>query len=533
MNDDCSDELYYLWISFFLDFKVLFFEEAKFSRCYEDMKIDELFALAPKHLGFLISTYQYPYHKLTAAGEALLRAKRKDEIFLRQMLKFQIPSPFHKPTQKATTFCVKPYLEMLRLVREMGTLKFDELQIFGMQLTDWHDFETIVSKIETFRVAKTKNKQSYRKFKTEYLYNELRAIYAERIANGKIKTRESYDRSLEKFLKTQSSNMRDYADACFRYLRATGLVNVSHVGKSLSIIHERIADVDYILNTVDREPCFADDEQNYVAYLGNAEYPQLLTDNKQVLLERLNTEFNGIEIPKDATVEGLKDLLFDCTEVRKTEAIEKQVKEIKDYKLYDDIQNTFRQVENKELYDNPLMLEWNTWRAMTMLDGGEIKANLNFDDFGNPLSAAQGNMADIICDYGDYMLSVEVTIASGQKQYEMESEPVSRHLGKLKKASEKPCYCLFIAPNINEACVAHFYGLHNLNISYYGGKSTIVPLPLNVFQKMLEDSYKASYTPSPDHVRKFFEYSNELAKTCENETEWFERLKQTAMNWLG
>lgn len=179
------------------------------------------------------------------------------------------------------------------------------------------------------------------------------------------------------------------------------------------------------------------------------------------------------------------------------------------------------------------MLEWNTWRAMTMLDGGEIKANLNFDDFGNPISTAQGNMADIVCDYGDYLLTVEVTLASGQKQYEMESEPVSRHLGKIKKTSGKPCYCLFVAPNINEACIAHFYALHNLNISYYGGKSVIIPLPLAIFQKMLEDSYKASYTPNPAQVKRFLDRSVELIKTCENETEWYNKILYYATDWLN
>ena len=125
---------------------------------------------APKSLGFVTLS---PTISLTSAGFSLLYAKRKEEAFLRQMLKFQIPSPFHKPTQKAAIFCVKPYLEMLRLVRTMGTLKFDELQIFGMQLTDWHDFETIVRKIELFRIAKAKNKKNYRTFKTEYLHNEF------------------------------------------------------------------------------------------------------------------------------------------------------------------------------------------------------------------------------------------------------------------------------------------------------------------------------------------------------------------------
>ena len=320
---------------------------------------------APKSLGFVILS---PCISLTPAGQALLTSKRKEEVFLRQMLKFQVPSPYHKPTKRAALFCVKPYLEMLRLVHTMGTLKFDELQIFGMQLTDWHNFESIVQKIEDFRVARMEHQGSYKTFKSEYLRNELTRIFEERISKGETRTRESNDTSLDKFLRTQSSNMRDYVDACFRYLRATGLVNVSHVGKSLSIVPERTEDVDYILHTI---------------------------------------------------------------------------------------------------------------------------------------------------------------------QYEMENEPVSRHLGKMKRVSGKPCYCLFVAPTINKACIAHFYALHNLNISYYGGKSVIIPLPLNIFQKMLEDSYKASYTPNSTQVRSFFEHSRELAKTCEDEITWYEQIKERALNWLS
>lgn len=485
---------------------------------------------APKSLGFVAL---YPHIALTQAGQALLSSKRKDEVFLRQMLKFQVPSPYHKPTAKAAHFCVKPYLELLRLVRKMGTLRFDELQIFGMQLTDWRKFDEIVRKIEKFRIAKTKYQGSYRSFKTEYLRKELAHIFKDRIANGETRTRESADGSLEKFLKTQSSNMRDYADACFRYLRVTGLVNVSYVGKSLSIVPERLEDVDYILQTVDREPCFVDDELGYASYLGSTDFPLLLTDNRQRLISQLHKEFPETEVEQDADIITLKNLFADLVEQRKSAALSKQVREIKDYKLYDDIQNTFRQIEDNELYDAPLMLEWNTWRAMTMIDGGEIKANLIFDDFGRPLSTAQGNISDIVCDYGDYMLSVEVTMARGQKQYEMESEPVSRHLGKMKKTFGKPCYCLFIAPTINEACIAHFYALHNMNISFYGGKSVIIPLPLSIFQKMVEDSYKADYTPNPSQVRSFFEYSIKLASECEDENIWYERIKDKALNWLS
>jgi len=65
---------------------------------------------APKALGgvLLESTI-----KLTNAGSSLISAKRKEEVFLRQLLKFQIPSPYHTPSEKAATFYVKPYLEIL------------------------------------------------------------------------------------------------------------------------------------------------------------------------------------------------------------------------------------------------------------------------------------------------------------------------------------------------------------------------------------------------------------------------------------
>ena len=490
---------------------------------------------APKSLGFVTLS---PTIQITPAGEALIKARNKEEVFLRQMLKFQIPSPFHKPTAKAAHFCVKPYLEMLRLVRHLGTLKFDELQIFGMQLTDYHEFDNIVRKIELFRTLKVRNAGKYKAFKDEFLKKELRSIYSTRIANGETKTRESNDASLNKFLRTQSSNMRDYADACFRYLRATGLVNVSYVGKSLSIVPSRIEDVDYILRTVDRNPCYVDDEYHYVAYLGNAETPRLLTDNKEKIIARIEQEFpdfahrGDFQFDNSTPILKLKEMLSDLIQQRKAEKIKKMVKEIKDFHQYDEINNTFDQIVGKEIYDASLMLEYNTWRAMTMLDGGEIKANLKFDDYGMPLHTAPGNMADIVCDYDDFKLTVEVTTSSGQLQWDAEGESVSRHLGKLKKTTDKPCYCLFIAPSINEACVAHFFTLHHTNVSFYGGKSVIIPLPLDVFRKMVDDGYKASYVPKPSQVKRLFEYSKSLASECSSEAEWYDKIQQRAMDWL-
>ncbi|MBF6652940.1 AlwI family type II restriction endonuclease [Flavobacterium columnare] len=485
---------------------------------------------APKALGFVTLS---PTIHLTSAGLELVNSRRKDEIFLRQLLKFQVPSPYHKPSKSSADFWVKPYLELFRLIRYFGSLKFDELMFFGLQLVDYRAFEKIVYKINDFRNAKAQNEGNYRKFRALYLEKELEEIYADDIISGNTKTRETNDASITKFIKTKASNMRDYADACIRYLRATGLVNISHIGKSISIVPEKIQEVDYFLEHTDREPVFINNESQYIEYLGNANTPTLLTDNKELLEQKINEEFPTIVISQTATLQQLKDIFADELERRKEQIITEQITAIKDYRLFEDINSTFEQILDNSLYDTPLMLEWNTWRAMTMLDGGNIKANLKFDDFGSPMSTAQGNMADIVCDYDSFGLTVEVTMQSGQRQYETEGEPVTRHLAKVKRETTKPAYCLFIAPNINEACIAHFYALHKMNISYYGGTSTIVPLPLSIFIKMVEDSHKASYVPEPTHVQRFFERSNEIANTTDNEMDWYSGITNEALNWLN
>lgn len=121
---------------------------------------------------------------------------------------------------------------------------------------------------------------------------------------------------------------------------------------------------------------------------------------------------------------------------------------------------------------------------------------------------------------------------SGQRQYEMEGEPVSRHLAKLKRDTGKEAYCLFIAPKINEACIAYFYALHMVNISFYGGQSVIVPLELDVFINMVEQSYRAGYIPDAEQIKGIFKYSMEQAKQAQDESEWYAKIKDKALNWL-
>ena len=487
---------------------------------------------SPKSLGFVSLN---PTIKLTEVGNLFVTSKRKEEILLRQLLKFQLPSPFHtEPTQGNNDFWIKPYLEILRLIYHFGTLSFDEIMLFGLQMTSYKMFNDIVKMIDEFRINKTKNQGKYKQFKAKIQEDIILRLFDEEINKGQIKTRESNEKSIKKFVLTKASNMRDYTDACFRYLRSTGVVNISQRGHSLSIAKEKIPDVEFILSTIDRNPIFIDDEEKYTEILYNSKLPMLYTDNEDVLINKLAeyTDMSLLQIKK-LSLNEKKEILFEAIEDKKQNILNQQIVNIKDYQQYDDIMATFDDIEQKNVLDIPLMLEWNTWRAMTMLDGGTIKANLKFDDNGTPMSTAQGNMADIFCDYNEYRLTVEVTTAGGQKQYEMESEPVSRHLAKYKKETGKDAYCLFIAPKINEACIAHFFMLHKMNIAFYGGKSVIVPIDITTFRKMLTDSYKADYQPSSKQVKSLFDYSLEIAQKVDNEVDWYSKVTKKALNWLS
>lgn len=68
---------------------------------------------APQALGFITLK---PVIELTPAGRKLITARRKEEVFLKQLLKFQLPSPYHTTRDGENTFFVRPYLELFRLI---------------------------------------------------------------------------------------------------------------------------------------------------------------------------------------------------------------------------------------------------------------------------------------------------------------------------------------------------------------------------------------------------------------------------------
>lgn len=501
-----------------------FFETRKESK-NPDFSARERITRAPKALGFVDLK---PKIQLTEVGQQLISGKRIHETIARQLFKFQLPSPYHK-IPKDRDFDVRPYLELLRITNELGNISKTEIAIFFVQLTNYRKFNDILNAIKEFRIDISKNKGNRKEFIDNIFTREILKVYSQEIELNDLKTRESEDKSFSKFIKTKKSNHIDYADALMRYLRATQYVSFDIHTFRMIVAPARKDEVDFILSSVDRMAISFKNEIEYKKYLFDPSSLKLLTDDRPYIekkLLKLNVNFDS-----HTSVDTLKDLLEKTESRLISVAIEETALSLKNYKEYDDIINVFGKITKRDTPDPSLYLEWNIWRALVMINyAKEIKGNFRIDLDGIPLNTALGNVPDIIADYDNFKVIVEVTMSSGNKQYEMEGEPVARHFGKVQRESEVPVYCIFIAPKISEGALAHFFNLNRFNTKAYGGKTRIVPMSLSQFITFIsiakEKGFKASGT-----LKAFLDSLIDLNSKAADESEWFESIDDSIENW--
>lgn len=515
--------------------QIAFFHELFNSEFYEGEKMPDNIALAardritraPKSLGFVDLK---PKIQITEVGEKLLSEVRTHETIAKQLFKFQLPSPYHKiPADRG--FGVRPYLELLRLTKELGNLSKTEIAIFFVQMTHHSKFDSVVAAIKKFREDAKKNKGNRKAFIEERFTKEILKIYAADIKANNLKTRESGDASLAKFIKTKRSNHIDYADAFIRYLRATQLITFDKKTFRMIVAPSRISEVDYILKNVDRNALPYKTEVDYKKYLFSPTSLLLLTNDRKYLERQLSKL--AVKFDVKASIDSLKDLLEATEKKMISTAIQQTEVSLKNYKEFDDVIDVFEKITKKEVPDPPLYLEWNIWRALVMMNyAKEVKGNFAIDLDGVPLNTALGNMPDIEVEYDGFKVIVEVTMSSGNKQYEMEGEPVARHFGKIQNTSAVPVYCLFVAPKISEGALAHFFNLNRFNTKAYGGKTRIVPMSLSQFIAFVTIAKDKSF----NHSKILKTYLDSMIKnnqSVDDETIWSQQIHDSIPVWVS
>jgi len=483
---------------------------------------------APKALGFVNLN---PTISITEAGKELISSNRPNDIIAKQLFKFQLPSFFHKASNK-TEFFVKPYLELLRLIYVLGSLSKTETALFFLQLVNINKFDMVVSKIKNFREGAKRFKGSRKTYVSKCFEEEILEIFEVEIRNEKFKTRESKEVSLKQFVQTKRRNMLDYADAFSRYIRSTQLITFERKTFRLIIAPYKKDEVEFILKNLDRKPLQFNNEKDFKLYLHSATNVNLLLDNEDILINKLNKL--GVRVYSGQySISGFRDLLESREALILKEKIEETSKELKTFKDYDEIIDVFLRIQQKEVPDPPLFLEWNVWRALVMLNYARmIQNNFIMDLDGMPLNYAPGKKPDIELDYGDFGLIVEVTLSTGQKQWDMEGEPVPRHFGRAKEELNKNLYCIFIANQISEGTLSYYFNLNRLNTFYYGGKTKIIPLTIDNFVSFIEVGRNLKFD-NPKKLEQWLERLWEKNQICNDEKVWFTEIQNSIPMWVS
>ena len=267
-----------------------------------------------------------------------------------------------------------------------------------------------------------------------------------------------------------AGTFNDYADTNLRYLKATGLVQSK--GRGLSLVPEKHVFVEKLI----QDTGIPDSDRSYFITLCNG--AKLPTDNKDSALAVLDDLLQQLEkrgIPFDATgkptetpadialirhqIEGL------LSERNEEEYAARQAVEWEEIAAYMELiitrkgKKTLSNGEDIEVpqAEAPAYFEWVLWRAFLAINSLANKPyearRFKIDQDFLPVGTAPGNGPDLIFEFHDFVIVVEVTLMNNSRQEAAEGEPVRRHVADLVshygEQSGKPVYGLFIANRID------------------------------------------------------------------------------------
>ena len=392
-----------------------------------------------------------PIDMITPNGWRLIRADTvpaMQECFLRALAAHYIPSALERKFDFAVFSPLRHTLAiMLELEKQTGEsrLNFVEMAVVVQLTSSDESLADIVA--------------------------QVLALRARRLASPNKRKFDRQEREAAAALHGYAAGtFNDYADTNLRYLKATGLVQSK--GRGLSLVPEKHVFVEKLI----QDTGIPDSDRSYFITLCNG--AKLPTDNKDSALAVLDDLLQQLEkrgIPFDATgkptetpadialirhqIEGL------LSERNEEEYAARQAVEWEEIAAYMELiitrkgKKTLSTGEDIEVpqAEAPAYFEWVLWRAFLAINSLANKPyearRFKIDQDFLPVGTAPGNGPDLIFEFHDFVIVVEVTLTDNSRQEAAEGEPVRRHVADLVshygEQSGKPVYGLFIANRID------------------------------------------------------------------------------------
>jgi hypothetical protein len=465
-------------------------------------------------------------YEITPIGKTLLAANTTaaiQDVFLRQLLRHELPNPIETGFPAGH---LKPFIYVLKILKELQDrgkdgLNKEELAIFVQLFVDLTEEQVrnVVDNILKYRGerAGVEGRNKKKAYDQGFLDNASQV--------GGVKP----------------ATLRDYADTTFRYSQMSGLLTTR--GSRIILRNEKAQIIDAILS---REPIFLA-QTDPLAYLADFyKGTSLPTDDVPFAIKETNRLADQIRsfgvapetdvavIQRGAGIQVVENTRYLLAQqlgwlkegrFAKEQEEEKAIREV--IELLEAIENEGNS-RKKGIFDRPTYLEWIVWRSFLAIDHISVPIHQTrrfpLDDDMNPRNPAPGGGADMIFEFDDFILVVEVTLTTSSRQLFAEGEPVRRHVADIKEKTDKDVYCVFIAPVIDNNIAETF----RMGVWYSGdneGLLNIVPFTIQQFkqiiqlllskrflpkelQKMFDKCLVYRNTKAPDWKRKISEITN-------------------------
>ncbi len=461
-----------------------------------------------------ISGAQY---EMTPNGRRLAQAETvagQQDCFLRSILAYRVPSAIEAKSHRGRP-SFSPLRVVLSTLRSLDAasvdarIKFEEMASLVQFCKSEADVPELVKAIISYRAARESSEKKKRVFDADFRDAAL-------VQNGSPVKRES---------------LTDYADVNFRYLKATGLV--SGQGAAIAIADGKRTLVDEIL----AEP---DTELDAAAYLRRLwEGAPLPTDDAgeaaNVIrnLARELTELGWAGVSPlivglaPAELDQLRLMLLEERRVIRERAYGHEQRartgEIAELLRVMDDKNARKVTYRSEA---PAYLEWTFWRAFlainTLVNEPWDVRQFQVGQDLLPLFTAASRRPDIVCEFDDWVLVVEVTFTETSRQEAMEGEPVRRHVADVAErhrvTTGKPVFGLFVAPSVDPN-TAETFGRGTW--VYPDGRRVavdIVPVTIRQFTDVFSAGFARPDGLGPPDVRTFVDRA--IACRSDNGESW-------------
>ena len=446
--------------------------------------------MRPKICDVIQSDVGAPF-ALTPNGRRLLAAKSlqgQQEVMLRSLSALFLPSPL-EPGYDFPPF--SPLKHILHIL--------DEVQKIGG--------ESYISRLEMASIIILTNGQDDVSKIAKNIV-EQRTSRADSTAKRKFDT--AVMRSVVDSKGLKENTLYDYQDVSFRYLKSTGLFQSR--GRGIALVPEKRKIADLLVASQNLQLTATE----YIDTLASGAV--LPTDSQQGATEVLSDlisiasewsiEFDAANYDLTSSEDislarhDLEYRIFEAKEVRYAAEQRDQMEEILAYlQMLDENRSNLKFGDDQLVIpkeERPAYFEWLLWRVLLALGYLVIPPNkvrrFNVDQDFFPVHTASGGGADVIGEYADSVLVVEVTLTENSRQEAAEGEPVRRHVADVLEKFEplgKAVYGLFIARRIDTNTAETF----RLGIWYKKNDERVsldvVPLTLGQLRKILHNGLEA------------------------------------------